>query len=165
MHYLDIIILVIIILSSAEGAVQGFIYEICSLSGLIAGFFLAIEYAEPAAGYLDFIPLTGWILRIIAFMFILIAVNMIFRLVGKSLRVILRKVFMGWFDRFLGALFGLVRGIAFVIFVLVILLLTPISTVLNEEAPQTKLMAPAIEMARPFIDILVSSDKTPSEVI
>ncbi len=165
MHYLDIIILVVIILSIVEGVVQGFIYETCSLLGLIAGFFLALEYSAPAAGILDFIPLTDWILRIIAFLIILIAVNMIFQLVGKFLRAVLRKVFMGWLDRLLGAVFGLVQGIAIVVFLVAILLLTPISQFLTEKAPETKLMAPAIELARPFIDILVEGDDIPGEVI
>jgi membrane protein required for colicin V production len=157
MHYIDIVILVIVIASAVEGAIQGFIYEICSLLGLIAGFFLALEFSATAAGYLSFIPLEDWILRIIAFLLILIAVNVILRLLGKSLRAILRKVFMGWMDRMLGALFGLLRGSAFVVFLVAILLLTPLQEYLLDQTVETSLLSPAVFLARFFLGLLIGN--------
>ncbi|MBU0520124.1 CvpA family protein [bacterium] len=154
MHYLDIVIVIIIAASMIEGVIQGFIYEICSLIGLIAGFFLALNFFVAIAGYLAFIPLADWILKIIAFIAILITVNITLRIVGKILRKLMKTLFMGWVDRVLGIVFGLLRGAAFVVFITVILLVTPASNMLEREAPSTKFLAPAIELAKPFIDLV-----------
>jgi len=152
MHYLDIVILIIIIVSAIEGGVQGFIYEISSLIGLVAGFFLALYSFEAAADMLSFIPLADWILKIIAFLIILMATNLIFRIAGAGLRKLMKALFMGWFDRSLGVIFGLIRGAAFVVFVTVILLVTPLSNALRDMSVNTKLLPPSIQLAEPFIE-------------
>ena len=156
MHYLDIIILIIIIASVIEGGFQGFIYELCSLLGLVAGFFLAVRFFTLLAEHLDFIPIPAWIVKVLAFLLILVVSNLIFRLVGKSLRAILRKIFMGWLDRLAGAVFGLARGVIIVLLITLIMLFTPISSVIVREAPNTKFMTPAIKIVQPFQEALVS---------
>lgn len=155
MHYLDIIILIIVIASMIEGGFQGFIYELFSLVGLIAGFILAIRFFEPVAGYLTFIPIPLWALKVLTFLLILIITNIIFRLIGKSLRLILRKVFMGWLDRFAGVAFGFARGIIIVLLITLIALLTPVSSVIYKEAPGTKLVSSALKVVQPFKEKLV----------
>jgi membrane protein required for colicin V production len=153
-HYLDIIILVLIIASAVEGGFHGFVYEVFSLLGLIAGFFLAIQFHGFLAAQIDFIPIPLWLLKIVAFLLIVIASNIIFRLAGKSLRFLLRKVFMGWFDHAAGVIFGLVRGVIVVLVITLILMLTPVKSILSEAAAETRFMAPCIEAVKPFLDIL-----------
>ncbi|TKJ41020.1 hypothetical protein CEE37_04975 [candidate division LCP-89 bacterium B3_LCP] len=165
MHYLDIIILIIVVASAIEGTVQGFVYEVCSLLGLIAGFFLAVEFFSLLAGHLGFIPIPDWLIKAIAFLLILVAANIIFRLVGKSLRLVLRKIFMGWLDRIAGAVFGLVRGIVIVLLITLILLFTPISSILEKEAPTTRFMTPSIETVQPFLKMLVGKKLDLPDVI
>ncbi len=155
MHYLDIIILIVIIASVVEGIVHGFVYEVCSLFGLIAGFFIAMKFFAVVAGHLGFIPFPLWILKVIAFLIILIGINIIFRIVGKSLRAILRKVFMGWLDRIAGGVFGLLRGVFVVLLITMIMLLTPLSSILREQAREAALLKPSIEMVRPFMNTLL----------
>ena len=165
MHYLDIIVLIIVIISAIEGGIQGLVYEVCSLIGLVAGFFLALEFFDTAAAYLGFIPLPGWVLKAISFFLILVAVNVIFRFLGKSLRIVLRKVFMGWLDRFAGVIFGLLRGTFIALLIIMILLLTPIGSVIISEAPNTKLIPPALQAVRPFIEYLTGGAPPHPDVI
>jgi membrane protein required for colicin V production len=151
MHYLDIIILVIIIASAIEGGFHGFIYEVCSLVGIIAGFVLAIQFFAEIAGFLDFIPIPLWLLKALSFLIILIATNILFRLMGKALREILRKIFMGWLDRIAGVIFGLVRGFLTVLVIILVLLISPISKIIQKEARETNLLQPSIELVKPFL--------------
>jgi len=159
MHYLDIIILIIVIASAVEGGFNGFVYAVCSLVGLVAGLFLAMEFCTELGPHLSFIPLPIWLLNAIAFLLILIVVNVIFRIVGKSLRGLLRKIFMGWLDRVAGVAFGLVRGAVMVLLITMILMLTPIGPVLVREAPGTRFMTPAIELVRPFIQVITGTHR------
>ncbi len=160
MHYIDIIILVIIIASAVEGGFHGFVYEVCSLFGLIAGFVLALQFFSEVAAYLTFIPLPLWILKIVSFLVILIATNVLFRLLGKGLRSLLRKIFMGWLDRIVGAVFGLIRGAFVVVLITMILLLTPLRSVLKKQAPDTDFLKPSIDLVKPLMEMLL--DKRPS---
>lgn len=157
MHYLDIIVLVILLASAVEGGLNGFIYSVCSLLGLAAGFFLALKFCTVLALHLDFIPLPDWVLHVSAFLIILIVVSLIFRLIGKGLRQLMRTLFMGWLDRAAGVLFGLVRGGILICLILMILLLTPMKSIIRREAPQTLFIGPALELVSPFMGTITGN--------
>lgn len=156
MHYLDVIILIIILASGIEGGIHGFIYEICSLVGLVAGLVLGWRYFPLIAGYLQFMGLPDWILNVTSFLLILIVVSAILRMLGGVLRGVLHKVFMGWLDHAVGAVFGLVRGVALVLLITLILLLTPLSTVLTGEAPRTRILKYSVRIVAPFVNTLIT---------
>lgn len=158
MHYLDIIILIIIVASAIEGGIHGFVYELFSLGGLLLGLFLAWRYFDQASAYLQFSGLPGWLLNIIAFMIILIAVSAILRLIGGAMKKALQATFMGPFDRVVGVVFGLVRGGIMVALLTLVLLLTPLREVMTREAPHTRLLKPTIHVIRPMLDALTRED-------
>jgi membrane protein required for colicin V production len=155
MHYLDIIILIIIVASAVEGGIHGFVYELFSLGGLLLGLFLAWKYFSLAALYLQFTGLPAWLLNVIAFMLILILVGAILRMIGGALKKALHSTFMGSMDRVVGVVFGLLRGVIVVLLLTLILLLTPLSSVLTREAPRTRLLKPSIHLIRPMLDTLM----------
>lgn len=154
MHYLDIVIVIIIVASAVEGGIQGFVYEVFSLLGLAAGLVLAIRYCHEWSAYLHFIGIADWLLSIITFLIIVIVVSAIFRMLGRWLRKLLSKVFMGWLDHFAGVLFGIVRGGVMVLLIVLLLLLSPLSQVIRREAPRTQFLKPAVELVKPFLKIL-----------
>ena len=162
MHYLDIIILIIIIASGVEGGIHGFVFELFSLAGLLLGLFLGWKYFAVAASYLQFSGLPGWLLNVVAFLLILIIVSAILRLIGGALKKVLHSTFVGWLDRVVGVAFGLVRGAVVVLLLTLVLLLTPLASVLTREAPRTRLLKPSIHLIRPVLDNLLKGDHHPS---
>jgi membrane protein required for colicin V production len=155
MHYLDIIILIIIVASAVEGGIHGFVYELFSLGGLLLGLFLGWKYFSNAVAYLQFTGLPAWMLNVIAFMLILIIISAILRMIGGALKKALHSTFMGSMDRVVGVVFGLVRGAIVVLLMTLVLLLTPLAPVLTREAPRTRLLKPSIHLIRPMLDILM----------
>lgn len=159
MHYLDIIILIIITASAVEGGIHGFVYEIFSLAGLLAGLFLAVKYFSLFASYLQFLNLAGWILNVVSFLVILILVSALFRLIGRLLKKSLSKIFMGWLDHAVGVLFGVGRGVVTVLLVTLILLLTPLQALLLHEAPETRFLQPSLQVVEPYYNLLIQEHK------
>ncbi|MCX6640630.1 MAG: CvpA family protein [bacterium] len=155
MHWLDIVVLLIIVGSAIEGGVRGFVFEICSLAGLILGIFLAIKFFADVAVYLDFIPVAGWILNLISFILILSIVSILFTLLGKALRTTFSKIFLGWLDHVAGVVFGVLRGVITVLLIVMALQLTPLGRVINLEAPKTRFMPLILNTVHPVMKTLV----------
>jgi membrane protein required for colicin V production len=157
MHYLDVIILVIILACGVEGGIRGFVYELCSLIGLLAGLVLGWRFFPVIAGYIKFLNLPDWILNITSFLLIMIVVSAILRMLGGVLRGALRKVFMGWLDHAMGVIFGLARGFVLVLLITLLLMLTPLSDVLNAEASKTRFLKHSVQIVSPFLNTLITN--------
>ena len=157
MHYLDVIILVIILASGVEGGIHGFVYELCSLIGILAGLFLGWRFFPVIAEYLKFLSVPDWILNVTSFLLILIVVSAILRMLGGVLRRTLHKVFLGWLDHAVGVVFGLARGFVLVLLITLLLMLTPLSDVLNAEASKTRFLKHSVQIVSPFLNTLITN--------
>lgn len=117
----DWAIIVAVVLSMALAAKEGFFYEVVSLAGVVVGYLLAAwEYGRVAGWFTPFTR-AQWVAEIGAFLLIFIAVVGVAGIVGRITRWALKEVGLRWFDRLLGAAFGLLRGVL-VIAVLVLAL-------------------------------------------
>jgi membrane protein required for colicin V production len=115
----DILIVAVILLSVAVAAAQGFFYEVFSLAGVIVGYLAAAwGYPRVAAWYSPFVK-TEWVADVAGFLTIFLAIVLLAGVAAKLARWGLREVGLRWFDRLLGAAFGLLRGILIVTVVLV----------------------------------------------
>lgn len=110
MALMDWVIVAILFLSVLGAARKGFVVEAFSLAGLILGLLLA------SWNYQRLVPWeTRWIhppqlAEAIAFLGIALCVMILAGLAGKLLRWAVRSVGLGWADRFVGAIFGFLRG-------------------------------------------------------
>jgi membrane protein required for colicin V production len=119
MTIVDVAIVGAVALSCAIAASQGFFYEIFSFAGVIVGYLVAAwEYPWLARWYAQFVK-TDWAARIAGFITIFIGLVLLGGIVGKLARWSVREVGLRWFDRVLGGVFGVVRGILLVTVVLV----------------------------------------------
>jgi len=110
MNLADWVILGTIIVSILLAASQGFFYEVFSLAGVIVGYLLAAwEYGRLAKWLTPYVK-SEWVAEITAFLVIFLAVVILAGILGRILRWLLKKAGLRWFDRLLGAAFGLVRG-------------------------------------------------------
>jgi membrane protein required for colicin V production len=108
MNWLDIILIVVLALSILNGLVQGLIRTAFGLAGLVLGIFLAGRYYVAFGNWL---PIANTdIANIVAFAIIFIVVMVAAGIIAFFIRRIISLVMLGWADKLLGALLGLVLG-------------------------------------------------------
>ncbi len=111
----DWMLVALLVYSTVRAALKGFILEVFSLVGLVAGILLASwNYGPVAEQVVSWVaPLTKITLttaEIVAFLGIVIGVMMACGLAGKFLRTGASAIGLGLVDRALGAAFGFARG-------------------------------------------------------
>ena len=145
MVVLDWIILIIMGVGLVVGIIKGVIQQIFSLGGLILGIILGTLLYEPFAGLLlNIFKMSDQTARIVAFVIILLVVPLVCGLLGKGLSKLVHAANLGFLDRTLGGLFGLVKVILIMGLVIMILDMTGISDkiVKQEEKKQSQLYEP-----------------------
>ncbi|MEQ1767256.1 MAG: CvpA family protein [Methylotenera sp.] len=126
MTMFDYVVLVIIGLSIVLSMMRGFFREALAILGWIAAFIVAKTYANQILPMMpDNIPNES--LRILAaFLVLFLATLLVTSLLAIALSAIFNKIGLGWLNRLLGALFGLVRGILIVCIVVFLAGLTDV---------------------------------------
>lgn len=114
MNPLDWALLVVIGASILLGLLRGFMREMISLAGWIAGIWLAFRFAAAISAVLPFAE--DWPLLRTAVVAVLIVVVCVFvaALVGWLVRELIRAAKLSAADRTLGGVFGLARGMLIV---------------------------------------------------
>ena len=128
MEVLDGVLLGILVVSMLLGAWRGLIYELFSLIGWVAGFFVARLFAEDVAAWLpleSFDPIVQYgIGFVLTFVLAVFAWGLLSALAKKMVEVVgLRPV-----DRTLGAVFGLLRAAVLIVVLGVVVVSTPLHT-------------------------------------
>jgi membrane protein required for colicin V production len=121
----DWILLAVLGLSMLLGMWRGIVQEVLSLAGWVAAFYVSQMYAPRAAAWL---PMEGssQMLRYAAgFVVVFVAVLVATALVSWTVKKLLSVVGLGLLDRFLGSLFGLMRGVVILLAVTVFVGMTP----------------------------------------
>jgi len=117
----DIIILILILLMSIKGFINGFLRELFGFIGLIGGIFVASRTAEPIAKYIDtnILHLDNFsALKLIGFLAVLASVWMIISFIGNLIVGISKKQPHNILNSFLGFLTAGIKY--FLIFSLII---------------------------------------------
>ena len=154
MNPLDWILGIILVYSGVRAAMRGFIAESFTLGGVVCGFLFACWFYRQAAESLAGLISTPAIAQLVAFLLILAGTMVTATLLGKLIRRTAKAAGLGFFDRSLGALFGLLRGT-----LLGISLLLPITAFLPT-APwvQQSLLAPYFLRAAHAVSFLMPAD-------
>ena len=110
MNGLDIVLVVILAISTLVGLKTGLIKVALTFVGLIIGIVLAGQYYDSLADKLSFaISDPGWA-KVAAFAIIFIAVMVVAFIAASFLKRVASMLLLGWVDRVVGALLGLVGG-------------------------------------------------------
>ncbi len=108
---LDWVIVLVVLFSALQATAEGFFHEFFSLAGVVLGYVLAAwEYPRAALWYARFVT-SDWMADIAGFLTIFFAVVLVAGMAGRLTRRAVKGVGLSWFDHFLGALFGFLRGI------------------------------------------------------
>ncbi len=110
MSTIDIVIAVILLFGLVKGYMKGLFIEITSLVGLVLGVYGALHFSYFLSDILkDNVSWDESMIQIVAFAgtFIIILLALVF--LGKALTKIAETIFLGFFNKILGAVFGVLK--------------------------------------------------------
>jgi len=116
----DIIVGIVLIFFFLKGLKNGFIIELASIVALVLGIIAAVLFSEVVSQWLSEYITTRFI-SILSFFIVLIAVVIGVNLLAKMLDHLVKAIALGWLNRLIGALFGMLKA-ALIISVLLLLL-------------------------------------------
>ena len=110
MTVLDWIICALLLFSVITAAIQGFFSEALTTAGLIVGYIVAAwQYRRLAEWFESFLK-NPWLAEILGFLIIFFAILLLFGIAARIARWIMKEAGLSGFDRFLGAVLGLLKG-------------------------------------------------------
>jgi membrane protein required for colicin V production len=125
MLWVDYLILGIVLVSAIIGLFRGFFREIISLAAWIAAFMVAIYFTEPASHLLENSITTPSLRKAVTGTGLFVLVLLLGGIVGFLVGKLVSSSGLAGTDRAIGGVFGLVRGAALVIILMLLASLTP----------------------------------------
>lgn len=143
--WIDWAFVIILGFSVLSGFARGFIREGLGLAAWIAALIAARTLAAPAAGlFADYID-SQQIRLVIGFVLVVFVTLLLANIVIRLLHAMIEWVGMGFFNRLLGAGFGLLRGGLVLIMIVAVVGLTPLS---QSDDWQQSVFLPMVEQGR-----------------
>ena len=115
----DIVILIVILVSAAIGLIRGLVKEVVSLTIWLSAFVLALAFAGAVADRVVSADVDPGFRVVAGFLIVFVAVLIVGALLQWLLSKIVKSTGLTGTDRFLGFLFGSVRGAIVVVVVLI----------------------------------------------
>jgi membrane protein required for colicin V production len=131
MTLFDYAVLTIIGLSVGLGWWRGFVYELLSLLGWLAAYFVARLFAPELAPLVPDAVTADEVRTALAYAALFIGTLMVGAIVAWSLSKLIQFVGLGWLDGMMGAVFGLLRGM---LLVLILVLLAGLTSLPQQDA-------------------------------
>ncbi len=128
----DWAIVALVLLNVIVAAMHGFFAEAFSTAGLVVGYLVAAWRYKRFAAWLTTFLKSQLLAEILAFLFIFFAILFLFSLIGRMVRKLMKAAGLSGFDRFLGALLGVLKGALLVAVILMCMTaFTPTSQLLD----------------------------------
>jgi membrane protein required for colicin V production len=110
----DYVVLAVIGISVLLSIMRGFVREVLALISWVIAFVVAKLYAVEFAPLLPEVIPTEALKMLAAFLILFLTTLLLCSLLAIALSQIFKKVGLGWIDRGLGAIFGVLRGVLIV---------------------------------------------------
>lgn len=121
----DVVMLVVLLLSTVIGAWRGLVFELMSLMGWFAAYFVAQWGTLVVSPHVP-VGVPGSPLNHAAtFALIFLMALIVWGLLARLLKALINATLLGGFDRLLGALFGALRGLVVLLAVAAVVTRTP----------------------------------------
>lgn len=106
----DWFICAVVLINVVTAAMQGFFSEALTLAGLVVGYVVAAwKYRSLAEWFGSFLK-NPWLAEVLGFLIIFFVIVLLFGLAARIARWVMKEAGLSGFDRFLGAVLGLVKG-------------------------------------------------------
>ncbi|MCC6206641.1 MAG: CvpA family protein [Gammaproteobacteria bacterium] len=127
MTWLDIVVIAVLALSTLLSLFRGVVKEVISLAVWVLSFWLAFRYSYPVSSTLEGAVPYESVRMGTAFLLIFLVVLVAGMLFGSLVSRLVRAGGLGFADRFIGALFGALRGVVVVAVLVMMAALTPLA--------------------------------------
>jgi len=122
MNYIDLIIAIPLVWGVFVGFKNGLIIEVASLAALLLGIFGAIHFSDLTANFLvTSLNVTTQYLNLIAFAVTFVGIVILVHLLAKMIDKLVKAVALGFVNRLLGMVFGLIKY-AFIISIILVII-------------------------------------------
>ena len=152
MNPIDIGILSVSAIFFVRGLFRGFVYELVTVVGLILGYIISITYLSLLSAFiLTYFPsLPTSVVSIVSFFVLFVGTNLILRLIANILTKTLKIAMLGWLNRLLGGILGLLKCIIILSIIVFVLDMIPFSeSLLQREEVQSSILYPVFELIGP----------------
>jgi membrane protein required for colicin V production len=139
-NWLDWALAGVVLVSTVTAVAKGFVRELISLAALVAGLVVAALYYERAASWFQDLTISHQAAEGIGFLVLFLGVLIVGAIVSSLARKLIRTAGLQWFDRSLGALFGLLRGLL----VDSVLLMVLVAFAIKVDSVQRSVLAPYV---------------------
>jgi len=147
---IDYVFICLILLMIVHGYIKGLIEELFSWASLVLGIWVAVILNSAAAAFIreKWIPNIRVIPEILAFIAVFLIVMIVVKLLEKILKEVVEGANLGTANKVLGALFGLVEGLAFTLLIIFVLSVQPLfdASRIFEESIFARFLLPIIRM-------------------
>jgi membrane protein required for colicin V production len=110
MEIYDIIMLVVLLGAAVFGAVKGFAWQLASISSIVASYIVAYRFREPFSQSIQADP--PWN-RVCAMLILYVGTALVIWVAFRMIRRTIDRLRLKEFDRQVGALFGLAKGLLY----------------------------------------------------
>jgi membrane protein required for colicin V production len=100
----------IVLLNVIAAAMQGFFSEALSIAGLVVGYLVAAWQYRRLAEWFETFLKNPWLAEVLSFLIIFFTILVLFGIAARIARWVMKEAGLRPFDRFLGALLGLLKG-------------------------------------------------------
>ena len=111
MNVLDIIIICLLVIFFIRGLFRGLVQEVMSLAAVVLAVYLASSFRHLLVPHLQRYVDSQMIVNGLAYGLIFVGTLIVFWLLAKLLKSILDISMLGWVDRTMGGLFGILEGV------------------------------------------------------
>ena len=139
-NWLDWVLAVTVIASVVAAMLKGFVRELIALAALVAAVVVAALGYTRASLWFDDLTRSHEVALGLGFLSLFVGMLIVGALASALAKRLIKTAGLQWFDRFLGGIFGLVRGVV----VDCILLMTLLAFNMKPEAVQRSLLAPYV---------------------
>lgn len=153
MNTVDIILSLFLLYGLVRGFFRGFLAELASLVGIVAGIYGAIHFSHFLGKILsNFIEWEQQYINLISFAFTFVLIVFLVSLAGKMLTKVAAFAALGIVNRLLGAVFGFVKS-AFVASVIIMFFKATNERIeiIEQETLDTSVLYPSVEKIAPII--------------
>ncbi len=141
MHIIDIILGIFLLIFIIKGIRNGLIQSVVGLIGLILTILAITKFGTfVKLTLIENFGLNEILSLIIAYILIVILVYLITRIIIKILHLVIGMLHLGWLNRLLGMVFGLLNGALIIAIMLALINLAPKSETINNFISPSKIV-------------------------